>query len=114
MNGRKKMDLIRQDVNCLITNGQNVKGIKKVDFVCWTHPHDDHTRGLDEIWKEYCTKETCFCCSDIIEADLELYSKEAKMLFESIADIHTSPKREKMKIMYLKDATQVERLERQI
>ena len=40
--------------------------------------------------------------------------KRAKILFESIADVHTSPKREKMKIMYLKDATQVERLERQI
>ena len=104
-------------VDCYKTEEQNAvkmvleeERIKKVDFVCWTHPHDDHTRGLDEIWKEYCTKETCFCCSDIIEADLELYSKEAKMLFESIADVHTSPKREKMKIMYLKDATQVERL----
>ena len=32
--------------------------------------------------------------------------KRAKMLFESIADVHTSPKREKMKIMYLKDATE--------
>ena len=108
-------------MDCYKTEEQNAvkmvlekERIKKVDFVCWTHPHDDHTRGLDEIWKEYCTTETCFCCSDIIEADLELYSKEAKMLFESIADIHTSPKREKMKIMYLKDATQVERLERQI
>ena len=108
-------------VDCYKTEEQNAvkmvlekERIKKVDFVCQTHPHDDHTRGLDEIWKEYCTKETCFCCSDIIEADLELYSKEAKMLFESIADVHTSPKREKMKIMYLKDATQVERLERQI
>ena len=104
-------------VDCYKTEEQNAvkmvlekEQIKKVDFVCWTHPHDDHTRGLDEIWKEYCTKETCFCCSDIIEADLELYSKEAKMLFESIADVHTSSKREKMKIMYLKDATQVERL----
>lgn len=108
-------------VDCYKTEEQNAvkmvlekERIKKVDFVCWTPPHDDYTRGLDEIWKGYCTKETCFCCSDIIKADLELYSKEAKMLFESIADVHTSPKREKMKIMYLKDATQVERLERQI
>lgn len=73
---------------------------------------------IPEVWMKYgrsiVQRKTCFCCSDIIEADLELYSKEAKMLFESIADIHTSPKREKMKIMYLKDATQVERLERQI
>ena len=103
-------------MDCYKTEEQNAvkmvlekERIKKVDFVCWTHPHDDHTRGLDEIWKEYCTKETCFCCSDIIEADLELYfKKKQKMHFlKSIADIHTSPKREKMKIMYLKDATQV-------
>lgn len=76
-------------MDCYKTEEQNAvkmvlekERIKKVDFVCWTHPHDDHTRGLDEIWKEYCTKETCFCCSDIIEADLELYSKEAKMLLK--------------------------------
>ena len=43
-----------------------------------------------------------------------MYSKEAKMLFEIIVDVNTLPKREEMKIMYLKDATQVERLERQI
>ena len=71
-------------VDCYKTEEQNAvkmvlekERIKKVDFVCWTPPHDDYTRGLDEIWKGYCTKE-------------------------------------KMKIMYLKDATQVERLERQI
>ena len=104
-------------VDCYKTEEQNVvkmvlekEGIEKIDFVCWTHPHDDHTIGLDEIWKQYCTKDTCFCCTDIIETDLDLYSKEAKILFKDIRDVHRSSKRKKMRIMYLKDATQVERL----
>ena len=108
-------------VDCYKTEEQNAvkmvlekERIKKVDFVCWTHPHDDHTRGLDEIWKEYCTKETCFCCSDIIEADLELYSKEAKMLFESIADIHTFTEKGEDENYVPQGCYTVERLERQI
>lgn len=30
------------------------------DFVCWTHPHDDHTVGLDKIITEFCDKNTLF------------------------------------------------------
>ena len=104
-------------MDCYKTEDQNAvkmvlekEQVEKIDFVCWTHPHDDHTQGLGEIWKQYCTKDTCFCCTDIIQADLDLYSEEAKLLFQNIRGIHTSSKRKKMRIMYLKDSTQAERL----
>lgn len=104
-------------VDCYKTEDQNAvkmvlekEQVEKIDFMCWTHPHDDHTLGLEKIWEQYCTKDTCFCCTDIIQADLDLYSEEAKLLFQNIRGIHTSSKRKKMRIMYLKDSTQAERL----
>ena len=104
-------------VDCYKTEDQNVvkmllekEQVEKIDFVCWTHPHDDHTIGLDEIWEQYCTETTCFCCTDIIQANPNLYSADAMKVFQNITGIHTSSKRKKMRIMYLKDSTQVERL----
>lgn len=104
-------------VDCYKTEDHNAvkmvlekEQIKKIDFVCWTHPHDDHTLGLEEMWQQYCTKDTCFCCTDIVQSDLELYSEEARLIFQSIKDVHTIFKRKKMRIAYLKDATQIERL----
>lgn len=84
--------------------------VKKIDFICWTHPHDDHTIGLDGIWDEYCTEETRFCCTDIIKARPDLYSSEAMVVFEHIASVQCSSKRKKTDIMYLTDFTQAERL----
>lgn len=84
--------------------------VKALDFVCWTHPHDDHTIGLNEIWDKYCNEDTCFCCTDIVKADGQLYSEEAMALFENMLEINKSRKKKKMRLMYLKDATQAERL----
>lgn len=33
-------------------------GVKKVDVICWTHPHWDHTKGMDEFVDQYFGKET--------------------------------------------------------
>lgn len=106
-------------VDCYKTEELNVlkmllqkEKVEKIDFVCWTHPHDDHTIGLDEIWKEYCTEETCFCCTDIIiPEDKELYSTEAMTIFENIKKVHISTKRKKLRITHLKDSTLAERLQ---
>ncbi|PWJ35833.1 hypothetical protein IE02_1894 [Fibrobacter succinogenes subsp. elongatus] len=33
-------------------------GVSELDFACWTHPHDDHSPGFDEIIKSYCGNKT--------------------------------------------------------
>lgn len=25
------------------------ENIEKIDFLCWTHPHDDHSLGIDKL-----------------------------------------------------------------
>ena len=32
--------------------------VKYFNFVCWTHPHDDHTIGLDKVLIEFCNEKT--------------------------------------------------------
>lgn len=35
-------------------------GVTKVDCIVWTHPHDDHTKGLDNIVDRFCKYDTRF------------------------------------------------------
>ncbi|GKX66203.1 hypothetical protein [Inconstantimicrobium mannanitabidum] len=32
--------------------------IEKIDFLCWTHPDDDHSIGIDKIFDKYSDKNT--------------------------------------------------------
>lgn len=35
------------------------------DFICWTHPDLDHTRGMPDILREHVGKDTLFCMPSI-------------------------------------------------
>lgn len=48
-------------------------GADYLDFVCWTHPHEDHSVGLAEIIRKYCSEKTAFWMAPIISEDLEKY-----------------------------------------
>ena len=40
-------------------------GQEKLDMLVWSHPHDDHTVGLDEIIKKYCGEQTKIILANI-------------------------------------------------
>lgn len=44
----KTIDLLRQN------------HLTRIDTLCWSHPHRDHSRGLSSIIKEFCDSETRF------------------------------------------------------
>lgn len=88
----------------------NEKGIKELDFVCWTHPHDDHTKGLDEIFNRYCTSNTKFWTTDIQPSDYGLYSEESAQIYKVLKDIHLSKEKERVTIKYAKNHTILEKL----
>lgn len=54
------------------------KGITSVDFICWTHPHEDHTKGITKLIKEYSSKDT------ILLTPIELYRAKEKLTRASI------------------------------
>lgn len=37
----------------------------KLNMFIWTHPHDDHSVGVDDIISEYCSKESIICMANI-------------------------------------------------
>ena len=88
----------------------NEKGINELDFICWTHPHDDHTKGLDDVLARFCTPRTKFWTTDIQPDDYELYSEESTQVYKTIKNIHLSKNKEKMTIKYAKDHTVLEKL----
>lgn len=54
-------------IDCYQVNGINVAiellqqyGVNGLDFLCWTHPHVDHTLGLEVILHEFVTEKTKF------------------------------------------------------
>lgn len=35
-----------------------IEKIEKLDLICWSHPHDDHSEGIKDVIKEYSSKQT--------------------------------------------------------
>lgn len=62
----------------------NTEGVEKIDFLCWTHPHDDHTVGLNRILESFCDDRTKIWITDIYPKSYDHYSQESIKLYESI------------------------------
>ncbi|SEW31503.1 ComEC/Rec2 family competence protein [[Clostridium] fimetarium] len=52
--------------NCTIDILEKLELKNKLDMLIWTHPHDDHTIGLNKIIKRYCDKNTKIITSNIL------------------------------------------------
>lgn len=72
-------------------------GVTNLDFICWSHPDEDHTVGMLNILKRFCNK-TCFLspygvngkCYDVFK-----YSSEGQSIMDFIACLSHESKREK-------------------
>ncbi|WP_326514388.1 hypothetical protein [Clostridium intestinale] len=53
---------------------------KKLDLLCWTHPHDDHTKGMDDIIKNYCNEETLIAMPNVFYMNKNLSSETQKVI----------------------------------
>ena len=87
-------------VDCYVNEKENVvsdllvtEHVSRLDFVCWTHPHDDHTVGLDKIVNDFCDEKTLFWMSPFISKDVKMCSAEARQLYDSLFEILESKKR---------------------
>lgn len=79
------------------------------DFVCWTHPHDDHTLGLDKILQEHCNENTFFWMPPITTTDMENYCQSAQKTYIDLFKIIESRKRKKMHIYTASDSKKLEK-----
>lgn len=86
------------------------EGVSVFDFVCWTHPHDDHTLGLDKILQGYCNENTFFWMPPITTTDLENYCQSAQKTYGNIFKIVESRKRNKINIYTVCNYQKLEKL----
>lgn len=83
-------------VDCYVHDGLNETentlsnlGITELDFLCWTHPDADHSVGLSDIVRRFCTVKTSIFLSEGINGsanDLITYNQEARDFFDAIAN----------------------------
>ena len=43
--------------------------VERLDLLCWTHPHDDHSKGITILLKKFCDEETNVLYPMYIEAN---------------------------------------------
>lgn len=55
--------------------------IEKLDFICWTHPDLDHSKGLVDIIKNYVSQKTNIWIPEGVDAQEITCSKDVKELF---------------------------------
>lgn len=58
-----------------------------LDMLIWTHPHDDHTKGLESIIKHYCNRDTKIVAADIANSSIQL-SEASQHLIEYINSVN--------------------------
>ncbi len=82
-------------------------GKETFDFVCWTHPHDDHTVGMDRVLEKYCDSDTIFSmpCYDILNRE---YTENVQKAYNSLFEIIKSKKKRKMHVCPTSDRKMIE------
>lgn len=66
--------------------------IESTDLLCWTHPDEDHTKGLDDIINQFCTHKTKFILPEGIygkKSDILQYSEDELKLIQTINSYNT-------------------------
>ena len=60
--------------------------VRKLDFICWTHPDLDHSKGLKNIIDKYVSEKTCIWIPEGVDTQEITCSKEVRELFEYLRE----------------------------
>ena len=63
--------------------------VERLDVLCWTHPHDDHSKGITRLIKKYCDSGTKVVYPMYLEnnkADIVKYGKTSKQNIDYILE----------------------------
>lgn len=72
--------------------------VDKLDVVCWTHPHHDHSLGIDDLVKEFYNDKMIFIRPDFYygQSDKGLLKSECNRTIDICSNIFTCLKRENL------------------
>lgn len=70
-------------------------GLKRLDVLCWTHPHDDHSKGISGLVVNYCDVDTKIMFPMYLqdnEKDIVKYGNTSKLNIETILRVNREHK----------------------
>lgn len=65
--------------------------VEHLDLLCWTHPHDDHSKGISTILKKFCDEDTYVLFPSYIEnnaADIVEMKQVSKDAVNKILEVN--------------------------
>lgn len=65
---------------------------RKLDMLVWTHPHDDHSIGLEHIISKRCDKNTKIVTAEILNSKLPKYTNVCDSIISYISTKNTYKK----------------------
>lgn len=68
--------------------------VEKLDFICWTHPDEDHSLGIDILLKEFTSADTKVIIPESISGDEYAYNKRISETFSIIEQNLKSKKKD--------------------
>lgn len=63
-----------------------------LDMLIWTHPHDDHTKGIESIIRKYCNDKTKIITANVANSAIE-FSEMSKSLIRYLTSINYRKKK---------------------
>lgn len=86
----KNSPYINKTIDLLVKNG-----VKRLDVLCWTHPHDDHSKGIPRLIKKFCDSDTKILFPIYLEdneKDIVKYGDTSKQNLKSILRVNREHK----------------------
>lgn len=80
------------------------KGVETLDFICWTHPDEDHSIGIDTLIDMYAGEGTKVYLPENIDGQEYGYHERIRNTFDKINETITSRKRKKYSVYSVSDS----------
>lgn len=96
------VDSYEQEINKTV-DILNKKNIKKLDFICWTHPDEDHSIGIDTLLNNYASENTSVFIPECINGEEYDYNHRVKSTFDILDDILKSRRKSVFKVKSASD-----------
>lgn len=96
------VDSYEQDINKTVDILER-KNIKKLDFICWTHPDEDHSIGIDTLLNNYTSENTTVFIPESINGEEYDYNHRVKCTFDILDEVLKSRKSNTFKVKSASD-----------
>lgn len=77
--------------------------VKQINYLCWTHPDEDHSKGLNEIIKKYVNSNTLINIPENIEVSDYNCSSETVKIFDLLKDNLKLSKKNRYRVYTVSD-----------